>query len=71
MSPHELDTNDLYEKFSNMGATKFVGVDPPEADEWLVQMENVFKVLRCTGCQKISVACYMFRGIVDTSWRSV
>lgn len=57
----EPDHNDLYEKFSNMGATKFLGgVDSLEADEWLVQMENVFKVLHCTGRQKVSLAFYMF-----------
>lgn len=44
-----------------MGATKFAGdVDPLEADEWIVQTENVFEVMVGIGRQKVSLAGYMF-----------
>lgn len=59
MAPHEADPNALYEKFLKMGVSDFeVGTDPMQADEWMVWIEKIFKVFKCTGCQKVSLAAY-------------
>ena len=45
-------------------------MNPPKADEWIVHTNNVLEVMVCKGHQKVSIVAYMFRGIVDTWWKS-
>ena len=55
-----------------MGALEIDGImNPLEADGWMVHMNNVLEVMVvCIGRQKVSLVAYMFRGIVDTWWKS-
>lgn len=55
-----------------MGANEFFSnEDPMDAEEWLVHMENIFKVFKCSGRQKPALVAYMFRGVVDSMWKTV
>lgn len=59
LAPHEADPNALYEKFRKMGVSEFeVGTDLMQADVWMARTEKIFKVYKCTGCQKVSLAAY-------------
>lgn len=62
----EQDPNAPFEKFRKHGAKEFYGnEDPDTVDDYLVQVENIFKVFTYTGCQKVALAAYMFQGISD------
>lgn len=55
-----------------MEAKEFYENEDQSYDEdWIVQVENIFKVFICTGRQEVSLAAYMFHGVADTCWKSV
>ena len=48
----EYDLNELVEKFRKRFPPKFHGIeDPAVTDEWVVQMERIYEVFKCTGVQ--------------------
>ena len=48
----EYDLNKLVEKFRKRFPPEFHGIkDPAVADEWVVQMEKIYEVFKCTGIQ--------------------
>lgn len=72
MAPRDPDPNTHFEKFRELGAIKFTGhAILLEVDNWLVEIENVFEFLVCTGRQKVSLATYMFKGVTDTWWKNI
>ena len=48
----EYDLNELVEKFRKRFPPEFHGIeDPAVADEWVVQMEKIYEVFKCTSVQ--------------------
>ena len=46
----EVDPNVIFEKFLKRGPLEFTGMeDPLVADDWIVQMEKIFRVFECSG----------------------
>ena len=46
----EYDLNELVEKFGKRFPPEFHDIeDPAVADEWVVQMEKIYEVFKCTG----------------------
>lgn len=41
------------------------------ADEWMVQVEKIFKVFECTRQQKVQLAAFMFRSVANTWWHTI
>ena len=61
------DPTALFEKSWKHNAREFDGNENPDyACNWLVQIDNICKVLTCNGHQKLSLAAYMFRAMADT-----
>ena len=61
-----------FEKFLKRGPPEFTGIeDPLVADDWIVRMEKIFKVFECSGRQRVQLAAYMFRSVVEDWWRTV
>ena len=62
----EYDLNELVEKFRKRFPPEFHGIeDPTVADEWVVQMEKIYEVFKCTGFQQVQLAAHMFRGAAE------
>ncbi len=54
-----------YDKLMKYRAIEFNGtVDPLEAEQWLEQMERVFKKLHCTDELKFEYTVSLFKGCV-------
>lgn len=68
----EHDFNELVEKFRKRFPPEFHGMeDPTDADEWVVQMEKIYEVFKCTGRQQVQLAAHMFRGVAERWWKMV
>ena len=66
------DPNDVFDKFKKRNPPEFYGnEDPLDADEWVVQVEKIFEVFRCTGRERVQLAAYMLRGTAEMWWKSV
>ena len=60
------DPNDMYDKFKKRNPPAFYGnEDPLDVDEWVVQVEKIFQVFQCTNKEKVQLAAYLFRGVVE------
>ena len=67
----EVDPNVIFEKFLKRGPPEFTDTeDPLVADDWIVRMEKIFRVLECTGPQRVQLAAYMFRSVAEDWWRT-
>ena len=68
----EYDLNELVEKFRKRFPPEFHGIeDPAVADEWVVQMEKIYEVFKCTGIQQVQLVAHMFRGVAERWWKTV
>ena len=68
----EYNLDELVEKFRKRFPPEFHGIDDPaDADEWVVQMEKIYKVFKCTGIQQVQLAAHMFRGAATRWWKTV
>ena len=45
-------------------------VDPMEVEEWLQQLEKIFKVMKCDDAQKVDFATYMLESNVEHRWNN-
>lgn len=72
MPTRETDPNELFEKFRKRNTPEFYGnEDPMLADDFLVQMEKIFAVFKCTKVQEVQLIAYMFRGVADIWWTTI
>ena len=68
----EYDLNELVEKFRKRFPPEFHGIeDPAIADEWVVQMEKIYEVFKCTGVQQVQLAAHMLRRAAERWWKTV
>ena len=48
--------------FKRLSPPAFEGTtEPMEAKKWIIEMEKVFRVLECSGVEKVAYAAYMLR----------
>ena len=67
-----MDPDVIFKKFLKRGPPEFTGTkDSLVADDWIVQMEKIFRVFKCTGRQRLQLAAYMFRRVAEDWWRTV
>ena len=67
-----MDPNAILEKFLKRGPPEFTGTeDPLVANDWIVRMEKIFRVIECSGRQRVKLAAYMFHGIAEDWWRTM
>ena len=72
MPARATDPNDLFYKFKKRAPPEFYGnEDPLDADEWTVQIEKIFEVLRCRGKERVQLTAYMFQGTIEMWWKLV
>ncbi|XP_058001053.1 LRR receptor kinase BAK1 isoform X2 [Hevea brasiliensis] len=61
-----------YEKLMKFGATEFKGtVDPLEAEQWLEQMERVFRKLQCAEELKFEYSVSLLQGDAYEWWKTI
>ncbi|XXG89231.1 hypothetical protein AAC387_Pa12g1283 [Persea americana] len=67
-----VEPNDMFDKFKKRAPPQFYGnEDPLDADEWVVQIEKIFEVFKCTRKERVQLAAYMLRGKAEMWWKSV
>lgn len=72
ISPSFHTLNDLVEKFRKRFPLESYGTkDPTDADEWVVQMEKIYEVFKCTGRQQVMLATYTFHWVAKRWWKTV
>ena len=72
VAPHEPDQYELFERFRKRKPSEFSGCgDPMEADAWIIEMERIFRMLPCTGRQRVQLVTYMFRDAAELWWMTV
>lgn len=48
------DPNEIFGKFIKRGLPEFYGTeDPLRADEWIMRLEKIFSVFKCSGRQRV------------------
>ena len=66
------DPNDMYETFKKRNPLEFYGnEDSLDANEWVVQVEKIFDVFKCTGKERVQLKAYLLRGMAEMWWKSV
>ncbi|KAJ8639688.1 hypothetical protein MRB53_016382 [Persea americana] len=60
VTPRELDQYELFERFYKRKPSEFSGCgDPMEANAWIIKMDRIFRMLSCTGRQRVQLVTYM------------
>ena len=59
----------LLRQFQILSPKSFRGaMNPVVAEEWVRELEKMFKILKCTDQQKVELAVYMLEGEADDWW---
>ena len=45
--------------------------DPMEADAWIIEMDQIFRMLPCTGRQRVQLVTYTLRDAAELWWMTV
>ena len=62
----------LLNKFLKLQPLKFRGTtNPSELDEWMRQLDKIFKTMMCLEEHKVGLATHLFTGEADHRWDSV
>ena len=58
------------EQFKKLNPPSFKGTpNPTEAENWVMQMEKMFDVLKCTDEQRVLFGTFMLEGEAEHWWR--
>ena len=56
-------------EFKRLSPPTFEGTtEPMEVEKWIIEMENVFRVLECFEDERVAYAAYMLRGNAYDLW---
>ena len=57
-------------EFKRLSPPTFEGTtEPMEVEKWIIEMEKVFRVLKCSEDEKVAYVAYMLRGDAYDWWR--